>query len=198
MYHLGATYSIMSKLVNIKNTIVFPSYKLDPVGALEAVEKYKCNFIVSLPKNLANMLDENRTRKHDLSSLLVVNVGGQHVGASLIERVKKELNNVKFFAVSYGSTECLAMPTFLIDLNTFSPDTYKSIVGQPFPFVECKIVNPENGQIQPHNVEGELHVRSFMVTQGYWNDPENTKKSIDANRWYDDNHKLNFSNFYIY
>jgi long-subunit acyl-CoA synthetase (AMP-forming) len=65
-------------------------------------------------------------------------------------------------------------------------------------FVECKIVNPENGQIQPHNVEGELHLRSSMVTPGYWNDPENTKKSIDANRWYDDIHKLNFSNFYIY
>ena len=173
----------MSKLVNTRNVIVFPSYKLDPVGALEAVEKYKCNYLVSLPKNLANMLDENFTRKHDLSSLLVVNLGGQNVSANIIERVKKELYNLKFFAVSYASTECLAISTFLQDINKFSPDTYKSTVGQPFPFVECKIVNPENGQIQPHNVEGELHVRSFMVTQGYWNDPENTKKSIDANGW---------------
>ena len=185
MYHLGSTYTIISQLFRTRYTIVFPSYKLDPVRTLEAIAKYNCNMLICMPKILSNLLDENekRTRKVDLSNILIIGVGGQHQSSELIERTRKAFTGVFIYSNIYGSTECNLIASDYFKLGSFRRERYKSCVGEPYPFVECKIVNPENGQIQPLNVEGELHVRSFSVMSGYWNDIDMTKKVLDPTRW---------------
>jgi fatty-acyl-CoA synthase len=49
--------------------------------------------------------------------------------------------------------------------------------------VECKIVNPESGEIVPRGIPGELCTRGYSVMLGYWNDPQATAVSIDSDAW---------------
>ena len=52
--------------------------------------------------------------------------------------------------------------------------------GYPAPGYEIVIVDPTTGKPQPTGVPGEILVRSYMVMQGYYNKPEETKRAIDA------------------
>lgn len=189
MYHLSSTYSIISQLfqTNRNTIVVFPCFDLDPVKTLEAIVKYKCNTTVLLPKILVNLIDEAETQKKqrniDLSNVLFVGVGGQITSGHLIERTRKIFPNSLAYINVLASTECHFISMARLQMRGFSSENYGICVGQPYPFVECKIVNPANGKIQPLGVEGELHVRSYGVTTGYWNDPEMTQKVLDQSRW---------------
>lgn len=176
-------YAILMVLFRPDFTLIFPSDSINTTETLQVVEKYKYEILIIFPKILVNLLDENKKQKRDLSNLMAIGIGGQQVSASLIERIKNE-TSVGAVSVGYGSTEATAISGQLIRVREFSKNSYLSCVGQPYPFVECKIVNSENQQIQPLGVEGELHVRGFGVTCGYFNDPEVTRKCIDINNWY--------------
>lgn len=187
---LGAMYTILGVLFRPNACLIFPSYGLNPLEALEVCAKYKCNILIGLPKVIGFILDENKHGKFDLDSLFVVGIGGQHVSGEMLQRIKDELN-VLAVGIGLGSTgkalyllhitrfilyfyrlwtdyysiECTTITSYVVLMSKFSRETYSSNVGQPYPFVECKIVNPENGQIQPLNVEGELYVRSTSVSR---------------------------------
>jgi fatty-acyl-CoA synthase len=49
--------------------------------------------------------------------------------------------------------------------------------------VEVKIIDPATGAVQPRGVPGELCTRGYSVMLGYWGNPQETAKAIDAARW---------------
>lgn len=106
------------------------------------------------------------------------------MSADLIERIKNELKDLMAVNIVFATTECNVVAGYVLPLHNFSSEKFNSCIGQPYPFVECKIVDPATGRIQPLNVEGELHVKSPSITAGYWNDPEMTRKSKDIFGWY--------------
>jgi fatty-acyl-CoA synthase len=55
--------------------------------------------------------------------------------------------------------------------------------GYPAPGYEFRVVDPQSGRTQPADVPGELLVRGYMVTRGYYNKPAETAKTIDAEGW---------------
>ena len=58
-------------------------------------------------------------------------------------------------------------------------------VGVPFPDTDAKIVDLETGEALPFDGEtqGELCVRGPQVMKGYWNRPDETALTIDADGW---------------
>jgi fatty-acyl-CoA synthase len=182
MYHYGAMTSVVSVLFNPKNTIVFASNKLEIVDFLEAIQNYKCNVLSGLPKILHSIINHPARKKYDLSSIMMCGSGGQSITNELITLIKQELN-AKVFYAAYGSTELNNGLINIINLATYDPNTYRNCVGKPSAYMECKVVDPDTGKIQPFDVEGELHARSYSITRGYWNDEEKTRQVFDANGW---------------
>jgi len=45
-------------------------------------------------------------------------------------------------------------------------------------------VDPETGKDQPVSVPGEILVRGYIVTPGYYKRPEETARAIDADGWF--------------
>lgn len=68
-------------------------------------------------------------------------------------------------------------------LLTDSDDLTSTTVGFPGEHVEVKLVD-KNGDIVPLGQEGELCVRSYSVTQGYWSEAEKTSEVLKPSRWF--------------
>lgn len=81
----------------------------------------------------------------------------------------------------YGMTETSPVS---FQTHTDAPfDKKVSTVGQVHPHVEAKIINPETGRMVEVGEIGEMCTRGYVVMVEYWNDEENTRKSIDRNGW---------------
>ena len=55
--------------------------------------------------------------------------------------------------------------------------------GYPMNDYEFRVVDPGTGRDQPVDVPGELLVRGYAVTNGYWDKPEATREALDAEGW---------------
>ncbi|NOK61161.1 MAG: long-chain fatty acid--CoA ligase [Chloroflexi bacterium AL-W] len=58
-------------------------------------------------------------------------------------------------------------------------------IGVPFPDVEVRLIDLEKGEDLPlgSEQEGELLLKGPQVMKGYWNQPEETAATIDADGW---------------
>src|SRR5204863_9907709 len=48
---------------------------------------------------------------------------------------------------------------------------------------EVKIIDPETGESLPRGMAGEQCTRGYSVMRGYWDDPDGTRRAIDAHGW---------------
>jgi long-chain acyl-CoA synthetase len=90
------------------------------------------------------------------------------------------------FAQTYGMTETTGGFTGL-GPEDHDPDGPRAHLlrsaGKPYPWVEMKIIDMDGGaECAPRSV-GEVWTRSPQNMLGYWNKPEETAKTIDADGW---------------
>ena len=52
------------------------------------------------------------------------------------------------------------------------------------PGFEYRVIDPATGEDMPIGEQGELLVRSYTITKGYYNKPEETAKAIDDSGWF--------------
>ena len=82
--------------------------------------------------------------------------------------------------VGYGLTETAPV------LSARRPwHNLRGAAGQPIPFTEIKIVDPETRQELPQGGQGLVLARGPQVMAGYYRNPEATQKAIDPEGWFD-------------
>lgn len=110
-----------------------------------------------------------------VSTLSIVTLGGAYVPAALVRRVQEKTGAV--VVVNFGQSEsAMITGTGLDD----SPELIATTVGRPLPHIEVKIVDPNTRETVNIDVVGEVAVRSPLVMDGYFNQPEATAQAIDA------------------
>ncbi|MBD2388293.1 AMP-dependent synthetase/ligase [Cylindrospermum sp. FACHB-282] len=62
---------------------------------------------------------------------------------------------------------------------------FRGTAGQPIPGTEAKIVDPETRKPLPASERGLVLLRGPQIMQGYYQNPEATRKAIDAEGWFD-------------
>lgn len=100
--------------------------------------------------------------------------GASKVEASLVNRIKKVFNSG--VCISFGQTETHGGITETHPDDTVE-DTCNSL-GQPFPLIGIKIVDPETDKILPLNTVGEICTQGYVNMVGYYGMPEETAKTI--------------------
>jgi fatty-acyl-CoA synthase len=151
----------------------------DPGVALELIEKEEVTTMGGVPTMLIAMMEHPDFKKRDLSSLRTVGIGGATVPAELVRRIEETLGID--LIVLFGQTEasCSIMKTRPDDSAKDKAET----IGLPLPQTEVQIVDPDSGQVVAPGVSGEICARGYGVMLGYYDNPEATAITIDAEGW---------------
>jgi fatty-acyl-CoA synthase len=157
---------------------ICPLLAFDPVKAMQVISRERCHISGGAPTMVLAMLQHPDFEQYDLSSLKVIGTGGAPVPVLLMEQVKARMAADVF--IIFGQTEGGAITA------TLAEDSFElkaATVGKSLPHIAAKIIDPATGQVVPVGERGELCYRSFVVMAGYYQLPEQTAETIDADGW---------------
>ncbi|XP_040258668.2 4-coumarate--CoA ligase-like 5 [Aegilops tauschii subsp. strangulata] len=153
--------------------------RFDFGAALRAIERYRATLLPAAPPVLVAMIKSEEARRRDLSSLLVIGVGGAPLGREVAERFVAVFPNVQIVQ-GYGLTESSGSVA-----STVGPEESKAYgsVGKLASHLQAKIVDPSTGEALGPGQRGELWVRGPLVMKGYVGDDKATAETVDSEGW---------------
>jgi HIP---CoA ligase len=115
----------------------------------------------------------------DVSSLRLAVTGAAAVPVSLVEQMRGELG-FETVLTAYGLSESTGFVTACRADD--DAETIATTSGRAIPGVEVRVVD-DAGRTLPPNEAGEIVVRGYNVMAGYFEDPEQTAETVDADGW---------------
>jgi len=160
--------------------VVIPSEDFDALAVLNAVQEERCTAIHGVPTMFIAELEHPDFHNFDLSSLRTGIMAGASCPPALMKRVMTDMH-CSGILIGYGETEAspLTHLTHLEDGLERRIDT----VGTNLPHQEVKVVALESGETVPMGDVGEVCFRGYHIMQGYYGDPEATRKAVDEKGW---------------
>lgn len=158
-------------------------YKSDHFG--EYYEKYKVNFVNTIPSYCMDMMNDEKCRNMDLSGLKLIIVAGEAMDKHTEEEINSFLHDHGAqiqLTKGYGCTEFTCGVTF-----TFDEVNFPGTVGIPHFLDSIKIVEPETTIERPIYKKGEVCITGPCLMIGYLKNQEETDAIIrvheDGKRW---------------
>jgi acyl-CoA synthetase (AMP-forming)/AMP-acid ligase II len=178
-FHISGTGTGIGTMVAGTNSIVLPEY--DPAKALDLIENYNISKIFLVPAAIQILLNHPRVREVDFSRLKYVTYGASPIPLELMKQAIEVLGCG--FVQMYGMTETSGTIVAL-DPDDHVPEGSPRMrsVGTPLAGVEIKIID-EAGSEVPTGTVGEIATRSARNMRGYYNNPDATTETIDAEGW---------------
>lgn len=159
--------------------VIIPSEGFDPEACLRAVSAEKATSLYGVPTMFVGILEHPDFKTYDLSSLRTGIMAGAPCPIEVMKHVQADMH-MREVTIAYGMTETSPV-SFQSSIDT-PLDKRVGSVGRVHPHVEVKIVD-EKGQTVPIGAQGEFLTRGYSVMKGYWDEPERTAESIDADGW---------------
>ena len=163
----------------MRGATTLPQAVFDVDAVLARVAEERVTMLPGPPTLYHAILDHPHRGDYDLSSLRLAVTGAAAVPVELIRRMRHELT-FRTVITAYGLTE--ATGTVSACRPEDDPETIAWTSGRAIPDVEVKVVD-DKGQEMPNGQAGEIVVRGYNVTGGYFEDPEETAGTIDAGGW---------------
>ncbi|HEY7204097.1 MAG TPA: AMP-binding protein [Methylomirabilota bacterium] len=152
----------------------------DPGECLDLIESEKATIIHGFDTHYQGLLDAQARRPRDVSSVRTGICGtGMSSSIPIARRARQTFGNLM---TGFGMSEVGIGVTF-----SFLDSTEEQCVeanGYPGSGYEVRIIDPETGADQPVSVPGEILVRGYIVTSGYYKRPEETARAIDRDGWF--------------
>ena len=162
------------------SAVVLPSESFDAEACLCTVQEERCTSLYGVPTMFIAQLDHPAFSRYRLDSLRTGIMAGAPCPVEVMRQVIERMHMPEV-TICYGMTE-----TAPVSFQSSPHDRIEarvSTIGTVHPHVECKIVDPQTGQIVPRGQRGELCTRGYLVMLGYWNDAKATTDAIDGARW---------------
>ena len=156
----------------------------DPKVLLDVIEQHRVTNAFLVPAVLQMMCAVPGADDRDFSSLRSISYGASPITSAALTRAL-EVFRAPLFQV-YGMTETTGAITELssVDHDPGGPRQHlMRSAGRPYPWVEMKAVDPTTGEDCAPGQVGEIWTRSRQNSPGYWNKPEETAASFDADGW---------------
>lgn len=178
-FHISGTGTGIGTMANGTCSIVLPEY--DPTQALDLIANYNISKIFLVPAAIQILLNHPRIAEVDFSRLKFITYGASPIPLELMKAAMERLGCG--FVQMYGMTETSGTIVTL-DPEDHVPEGSPRMrsVGKPLPGVEVKIIDGDGNEV-PAGTVGEIATRSPKNMRGYWNLPEATAATIDAEGW---------------
>jgi len=150
-----------------------------PRDVFELIQRHRVTHIHLVPALLIRWIDDPLISDYDLSSLRVIQSGGQRLQPEVRLRAERALPGC-FIQENFGMAEGLIMFVRSAD----SLDVRRETCGRPAsPDDEVYLVDSE-GQVVPDGSPGELIVRGPYTLRGYFRSPEHNARAFTPDGFY--------------
>jgi fatty-acyl-CoA synthase len=180
LYHTaGCVLGILTCLTS-GATLILPAPQFDAGKTLEAVDTERATALLGSPTMFIAQLGHPEFKRFDLTSLRTGGMGGAPCPIEVLKRVVEEMH-CPGMTVIYGQTE--SSPLISMSRSDDSLERRVETIGHATSSIEVKIISPATGETVPLGTQGELCTRGYHVMKGYDEEPEATRKTIDADGW---------------
>jgi fatty-acyl-CoA synthase len=160
--------------------VIFPSPSFDAAETLRAIQEERVTALYGVPSMFIAELQDPALPNTSLSSLRTGVMAGAPCPIEVMKRVLTEMHCPEI-VVGYGQTE--SSPVITMSRVDDDIETRCATVGCAVPETEVRIASPETGETLPAGQQGELLARGYMVMKGYDDEPEATRRAVDADGW---------------
>jgi fatty-acyl-CoA synthase len=162
------------------SAMVIPADYFDALATMQTVHDERCTALYGVPTMFIAEFSHPRFKEFDFTSLRTGIMAGSLCPIELMRRVIREMHCTEL-TICYGLTEASPVITQTTTEDTLERKT--TTVGRALPHTEVKIIDPNTGKEVPLGENGELCTRGYLVMNGYHNDPENTRATIEPDGW---------------
>ena len=165
----GSIWGLMTTMTN-GATLIFTE-AFNPALAVELIEKEHATVMFGV---LGKEVVEAALEKgRELPSV--------RIGHTPNEDARRVFPNASFCFFPFGLTECYGPAA--VTAPDDPPEKQTTTGGRVLEGNELRVVDPATGRDVGPGVPGEAWIRG-NVMRGYWNNPEQTKRAIDADGWF--------------
>ncbi|GGL79875.1 long-chain-fatty-acid--CoA ligase [Glutamicibacter protophormiae] len=156
--------------------VLFP--KFDPDMILDAWKKSPASVYCAVPPIYERTALAAKERGMSLASAKYCISGAMNLPDHVVELWESMSGGL--LVEGYGMTE--SSPVAMG--NPFHPSRHAGTIGVPFPSTLMKVVDVDDPSREVAQGEpGELLIKGPQVFRGYWNNPEETAKTLTADGW---------------
>jgi len=181
MFHcFGMVLSMTSSMTHGATLCPMPYFSAK--SSLSCINQEHITCFNGVPTMFIAMFNHPDYRKTDFSYMRTGIMAGSGCPPELMRRAADpgEMNMRGIVSV-YGQTE--TAPGCTMSSWTDDIDVRCGTVGYPFPNVQCKIVDPNTGEILPAGCNGEFCSRGYNTMKGYYKMPQATAQAVDSEGW---------------
>ncbi|WP_417741877.1 AMP-binding protein [Salipiger sp.] len=173
----GCVCNVMGMLASGGCVVLLDGF--EPGAMLAQWERHGATVINGVPTMYSRMLDHPEFARRRTDSLRLAFMGGTGIPPSLMQRVCEATGAEPMIIM--GMTECSPIIT---QTDPADPIAQRyATAGTPLPHTEIRIIDPETGAPARWGEKGELCIRGYLLTAGYFDMPEKTAETIDAEGW---------------
>jgi len=175
-FHVGGSIQVMlTPIISGCRMVVQPYF--DAGQALELMERHRCNVLMGHQPHYIEYLNHPDLRRRKL----VLEKGMIFASPEVNKRVYDEMGITRLISpyglteTHIGGTACALDDPLEIRMTT---------VGRAMPGVELAIRKPNGEEFLPAGEPGEVCIRGWCITRGYFDEPEKTAEALDQQGWF--------------
>lgn len=177
--HIGAYGMLARALFFGGAAIVQPAFTVD--GTLDAIVRHGVSKLALVPTAIKMILDHPRARSIDYSRIDTIIYGSAPISLPLLREAISVFRCR--FAQSYGMSETSGTVVALPPEDHDPAGNHRMTgAGKPLPGTQL-IVTDSEGKTLPPGELGEIRIRSIANMVGYWNQPEETARTLCPGNW---------------
>lgn len=174
MSHSYGCGSILIQPILLRATVVLMD-KFEVEKAFQLIEQEKITLQLGAPPHYILELNHENRSKYNLQSLRAGMIAGMIAPERLITRIEKEMG--VYITSFWGASEVGP------GLGTMCPypsplEIREKSIGRPVADTRMRVVDPVTHEECEDGAMGELTLTGWHVMQGYWKNPDETRKQM--------------------